>query len=146
MRQKEGKQWLREGLQPMTWQMACHALTNWATKSLSNSVVEFGHSSPFARIRPGHKQWQSQLQEHTEIAIAGLHTEGNTGISFPSPLWTVCPPMNILYYNSDCTFNHRMIKVKSHCTPVHLTWGVRTRLVMPRSPQTSTFALHLTIF
>ena len=33
-------QWLREGLEPTTWQMACHALTNWATESLSNSVAE----------------------------------------------------------------------------------------------------------
>ena len=34
-------QWLREGLEPATWQMACHALTNWATKSFGNSVVKF---------------------------------------------------------------------------------------------------------
>ena len=26
-------QWLRERLEPANWQMACHALTNWATES-----------------------------------------------------------------------------------------------------------------
>ena len=43
-RKKWGKrnwQWLREGLDSTTWQMACHALTNWATESLGNSVAEF---------------------------------------------------------------------------------------------------------
>ena len=40
---KRGKEseWLREGLKPTTWQMACHALTNWATESPGNSVTEF---------------------------------------------------------------------------------------------------------
>ena len=33
---------LREGLKPTTWQMACHALTNWSSESLGTSVVEFG--------------------------------------------------------------------------------------------------------
>ena len=37
---KRNWQWLREGLEPATWQMACHALTNWATESLSNSVAD----------------------------------------------------------------------------------------------------------
>ena len=43
VREKEGekRQWLREGLEPVTWQMACHALTNWTNKSLGNSVTEF---------------------------------------------------------------------------------------------------------
>ena len=42
--EKEGKrkwQWLRGGLKPTTWQMACHALTNWATESLGNLAAEF---------------------------------------------------------------------------------------------------------
>ena len=30
-----------KGVKPATWQMACHALTNWATESLGNSVAEF---------------------------------------------------------------------------------------------------------
>ena len=33
----------------MTWQMACHALTNWATKSPSNSVAEFEYLRLSAR-------------------------------------------------------------------------------------------------
>ena len=43
MEEKGGKNWqtLREGFQPSTWQMACHALTNWAIESLGNSVAEF---------------------------------------------------------------------------------------------------------
>ena len=44
VRKKRGKRnwrWLREGLEPTTWQMAYHALTNWATESPGNSVAEF---------------------------------------------------------------------------------------------------------
>ena len=42
-RQKGGKmtQWVMEVLKPTTGQMACHVLTNWATKSPGNSVTEF---------------------------------------------------------------------------------------------------------
>ena len=38
-------QWLGEGLEPMTSQIACHALTNWATESFGNSVGEFEYLS-----------------------------------------------------------------------------------------------------
>ena len=31
----------RGGIKPMTWQMAYHAPTNWATKSFDNSVLKF---------------------------------------------------------------------------------------------------------
>ena len=40
-KKREKWEWLMEGLEPTTWQMACHALTNWATESLGYSVTEF---------------------------------------------------------------------------------------------------------
>ena len=36
---KNKGEWLREGLEPANWQMACHALANWATESFGNSVA-----------------------------------------------------------------------------------------------------------
>ena len=40
---KEREKWqrLREGVEPTTWQMACHVPANWAVKSFTNSVTEF---------------------------------------------------------------------------------------------------------
>ena len=42
---KEGKKWnwLRKRLEPTTWKMVSHALANWASESLGNSVAEFEH-------------------------------------------------------------------------------------------------------
>ena len=33
-KKKEGRQWLREKLKPVTWQLACHALANWVIQQL----------------------------------------------------------------------------------------------------------------
>ena len=41
-RGKKKRQWL----EPATWQMACHVLTNWATELFSNSVAKFEHLRP----------------------------------------------------------------------------------------------------
>ena len=42
---KRGKKWhwLRKRLEPTTWKMVSHALANWASESLGNSVAEFEH-------------------------------------------------------------------------------------------------------
>ena len=40
-KRKQNWLWLREGLEPVTWQIGCHALANWATESLGKSVAEF---------------------------------------------------------------------------------------------------------
>ena len=45
-KEREKLQWL---LEPMTWQMACYALTNWATKSFINSVAEFEYLGDIGR-------------------------------------------------------------------------------------------------
>ena len=45
-RKREKKwQWLGEGLEPTTSQIACHALANWATESFGNFVGEFEYLS-----------------------------------------------------------------------------------------------------